>query len=178
MLSSENLARKARIYRSAMRRIILFSLCLCVLSGNGAERFPPAGAQRFEYFRMLMGTKVRVVLYADTEESGRVAASAAFERIGQLDEIMSDYNPESELMQICRKGHERPVSASRDLFVVLGESVRYWRLSHGAFDVTVGPLVALWREARRSRRLPDPGSLKRARALVGSEGVLLDPAAS
>jgi thiamine biosynthesis lipoprotein len=125
-----------------------------------------------------MGTKFRIVLYAETEEQARAAAAAAFERIGRLDESLTDYNPESELMQLCNNGHERQVRVSSELFFVLQESVRYSKLSHGAFDVTVGPLVALWRQARKSKRIPDPESLRRARALVGYENLVLNAEAS
>jgi thiamine biosynthesis lipoprotein len=153
-------------------------LCLCVLVVNAAELYPHPAPQRFEYFRMQMGTKFRIVLYADTEEQARAAAAAAFEQIGRLDENMTDYNPESELMQLCSNGHERPVRVSSDLFFVLQESVRYSKLSRGAFDVTVGPLVALWRQARKSKKIPDPESLRKARALVGYKNLILNAEAS
>src|SRR5438477_11477774 len=59
------------------------------------------GLQRFEYFRIQMGTRVQIVLYADSEDLARRAAAAAFERIQNLDEMLTDYNPESELMRLC-----------------------------------------------------------------------------
>ncbi|PYV29414.1 MAG: hypothetical protein DMG09_30070, partial [Acidobacteria bacterium] len=98
-----------------------------------------------------MGTRVQIILYADSEELARQAATAAFERIQNLDEILTDYNPESELMRLCREASRRPVPVSGDLLSVLDRSLGVSRITDGAFDVTVGPLVALWREARRTK---------------------------
>jgi len=49
--------------------------------------------------------------------------------------------------------------------------------SDGAFDITVGPVVQLWRRARRRHELPDPDRLRAALDLVGYENVRLDPVA-
>jgi len=121
-----------------------------------------------------MGTRVQIVLYADSEDLARRAASAAFERIQNLDEMLTDYNPESELMRLCREASHRSVPVRGDLLSVLDRSLRFSRITDGAFDVSVGPLVALWREARRTKRLPEPRLLAEARARVGYKNILLD----
>lgn len=149
------------------------ALCLLGLA-VGACVAHPTGSQRFEYFRIQMGTRVQIILYADSEELARQAATAAFERIQNLDEILTDYNPESELMRLCREASRRPVPVSGDLLSVLDRSLGVSRITDGAFDVTVGPLVALWREARRTKRLPERRLLAAARARVGYKNVLLD----
>jgi thiamine biosynthesis lipoprotein len=63
---------------------------------------------------------------------------------------------------------------SPDLFHVLRRAQDVARDSGGAFDVTVGPLIALWRKARKTAVLPDPAELKRARRLVGWQKLRLD----
>src|SRR6266516_7204690 len=87
------------------------ALCLLGLA-VGASVAHPTGSQRFEYFRIQMGTRVQIILYADSEELARQAATAAFERIQNLDEILTDYNPESELMRLCSEASRRPVPVS------------------------------------------------------------------
>src|SRR5712691_8648422 len=59
-------------------------------------RSPPLPA-RFEFSEIHMGTRFRIVLYAGDPATASRAAHAAFERIGALDNIMSDYRPSSEL---------------------------------------------------------------------------------
>jgi thiamine biosynthesis lipoprotein len=126
-----------------------------------------------------MGTLFQIIFYAPGESLGdwmaaQWAAGAAFHRIAELDGIMSDYHPTSELMRLCQKAGGEPVRVSRDLFFVLSRAQQVSKLSDGAFDVTVGPVVRLWRRARRNKRLPDPQKLAAALALVGYENVHLD----
>jgi thiamine biosynthesis lipoprotein len=126
-----------------------------------------AREQRFEFTQVVMGVAARVELYAPDEAEARAAAGAAFGRMVELDAVMSDYRLDSELMRLCDRAGGPPVAVSDDLLRVLARAKEVSEASDGAFDVTVGPLVALWREARRSGRLPDAGKLASAREKVG-----------
>lgn len=136
---------------------------------------PSPSLQRFESRKILMGVECRIVLYARDEAMAKRACAAAFDRITQLDAIMSDYRPDSELMQLCAKAHEAPVKVSDDLFVVLKTALEIAEASGGAFDITVGPFVALWRQARKTKQLPTEAELAAAREKVGWQKVQLDP---
>jgi thiamine biosynthesis lipoprotein len=125
-----------------------------------------------------MGTKFRIVLYAASKDSATTAASTAFARIAELDGIMSDYRSTSELMRLCdhfSKTNDKPFRVSNDLFTVLSHAQDLSARSDGAFDVSVGPLVRLWRHARRTQKLPDGQELSEAKARVGFEKIKLDP---
>ncbi len=129
---------------------------------------------RFQYTEVHMGVQTRIVLYADGEAEAERAAASAFRRIAQLEDVMSDYRPSSELMRMCARAGQGPVPVSRDLFQVLLRCRELWERSDGAFDPTVGPIVALWRQARKSGRLPAEPDLEAARRLVGFRNVTLD----
>jgi thiamine biosynthesis lipoprotein len=124
-----------------------------------------------------MGSPFRIVLYTTEESAARSAWRAAFARIGALDAALTDYDPESELMRLCDKAGGPPVPVSADLFDVLEKSLALAGRSEGAFDPTVGPVVRLWRRARRNRQMPEADTLAKARALVGYRQVRLDPKA-
>src|SRR5205807_2426091 len=101
-------------------------------------------------------------------------SQAAFARVASLDASMSDYRQESELMRLCAKAGGPPVRVSDELFFVLRRAEEVSRRSDGAFDVTVGPVVRLWRRARRTQKLPDRDQLAQALARVGYKNVRLD----
>jgi thiamine biosynthesis lipoprotein len=132
---------------------------------------------RFTFTEPHMGTQFKIIVYAADESSAKQAVKAAFARIAELDAIMSDYRPASELMQLCKKAGGAPVHVSDDLFTVLARAQEVSKRSDGAFDATVGPVVRLWRRARRTHKLPDAEDLAKARSLVGYEKMRLDPRA-
>ncbi len=131
--------------------------------------------QRFEFKQPHMGTLFTITLYAPDEVRARNGADAAFAKIAALDRMMTDYDPESELMQLSRKPVGDPVTVSDELFDILQQSQRVAELSDGAFDVTIGPVVRQWRRTRRTGILPAPEALARLRSAVGWQKLKLDP---
>ena len=123
-----------------------------------------------------MGVPFRLVLYARDQGTADGGAEAAFGRIQKLNDIMSDYDPESELSKLSvSAGTGRAVTVSDDLWFVLKRAQDLAERSNGAFDVTVGPCVVLWRQARREHKLPDAKKLAQAMRAVGYNHVRLDP---
>jgi thiamine biosynthesis lipoprotein len=132
--------------------------------------------RRFEFSQIEMAITVRIILYSADEPAATAAAKAAFDRVHELDGILSDYDSGSELRRLCdTAGQHKAVPVSPDLWKVLEHAQHVAGLSGGAFDETVGPVVRLWRRARRQKELPSPEALKKARELVGYRNVLLDP---
>lgn len=143
---------------------------LCLAGADGAEPL-----ERHEFTQVRMGVPVTITVYAPSEEVANTAASAAYARLRDLNLMLSDYDPESELMKLCRdSGPGKPIPVSRELFDVLKKAQAVSERSHGAFDVTVGPLVQLWRKARRTKQLPADDALKAARSKVGYQHLVLD----
>jgi thiamine biosynthesis lipoprotein len=161
------------------RSLAGLAIVLCFLASDLSPLVPQIRAEceklsRFAFTEPHMGTLCRIVLYAADEAKARAASRAAFERVAALDNCMSDYKPESELMLLCAKAGGEPVPVSAELFTVLQKAQAVAEKSDGAFDVTVGPVVRLWRLSRRNHRLPDEEKLAKARSLVGYRNVELD----
>ena len=148
----------------------LASLILFAVGASHAE-----AQQRFEFSELHMGVEVRMVLYTQGEAQARGAARAGFDRIAALEDKMSDYRAKSEIRSLERRTRKW-LRVSEPLFNVLKTSVEVASTTDGAFDPTVGPLVALWREARRLTRMPNPAQLEAARTLVGWRLIGLDSA--
>lgn len=130
---------------------------------------------RFSFTRPLMGTMAKIVVYtADSLEAFR-AAESAFIRMKELNQSLSDYLDESELSQLSNT-HDQWVPISDDLWNVLSAAQQTARLSDGAFDVSIGPLTLLWRQAIDRNLLPDTSVLQQRRALVGYEFVQMNEA--
>jgi thiamine biosynthesis lipoprotein len=123
-----------------------------------------------------MGVPVRLVVYASDETAAVNACRAAYGRIRQIDDAASDYKKTSELNRVVAEAATRPVKVSDDLWTLLVESRRLSELSDGAFDITVGPVVQLWRTARQTKKLPDAAEIEEAKKRVGWRHVDLNEA--
>jgi FAD:protein FMN transferase len=156
-------------------RVHLGPLLLLVLVAAVRAETPLA---RYSFSEIHMGCQWKIVLYAADKAVANRAARAAYDRVEELNRVLSDYDPESELSRLSDSAPSRePVQTSDDLWRVLEFSQQLSAKSDGAFDITVGPLVKLWRRARRTKEMPRADLLAEAREATDYRALKLDPAA-
>lgn len=151
--------------------VILTGVVLAVIS----QYAPPPVLERTE---QVMGTYATItILDRDTARAQR-AMDAAFDEIRRLEALMSLYNASSEVAALNRAGTTW-TALSPDTLSVLTTAEYYARISAGAFDVTCNPLLTLWMETvQTENRLPTPGEVEAAKALVGYEQLIIEEANS
>lgn len=120
-----------------------------------------------------MGMMVDLVAWAPTEREGREACAAAFKKIAALNAILSDYEPESELSRFCRNAGGGPQVVSAELLTVLNTARDLSDFTDGRYDVTAAPVIKLWRQARKTGRLPEQNAIAEALKHVGYEKLSL-----
>lgn len=125
-------------------------------------------------YRVIMGTFTRVIVLAESDKLAAACAEAAFAEQRRVDALMSTYKENSEISRVNREAFEKPVQVSEATFEVVQRAVHFSERSDGAFDVTVGPLVDLWRAAAEANEPPTEVALAEARSKVGYEKLIVD----
>ena len=123
-------------------------------------------AERFEFEEGHLRTLVRIILYAPSPEVAEKAAQEAFDSFRMVNNRMNTYDSDSELSRLHESWGSTRVSD--DLFTVLAAAKHYCTISDGAFDITVAPMVRLWRRSSRQQELPSERLLEQAKELVGN----------
>lgn len=116
--------------------------------------------------RMRMGTLLRIKAYGPGAAD---AVAAAFEEVSRLEKILTNYDPESELMKMNAAAGKGPQAVGKDLVEFLKVCRAWTDATGGAFDPTVGPAVRAWGFMDRKYRLPSDEELKALRARIGPE---------
>ena len=149
-----------------------FSLlaALCLFGMHAAS----AADERFTFIHPSMGTVFQIILYAGDETQAGKAADAAFQRIDQINQLASDYLPESELSRCNRAPSQQPIPLSEDLFHLIFGSLEAARLSDGAFDITATYAIQQWRRAKRKHHLPSAAETAKAIAMTDWKSLVLD----
>ena len=125
--------------------------------------------------KYIMGTVYEIVAYDASPERASAAIDRALEEIARLDRVMSNYNPESDLSRLNRNGHFHPETVSPDLYEAIRDALEYSRLSDGQFDITVAPLVDLWKAALGGDKAPTAEEQEKLRECVGYQKIQLQP---
>ena len=99
------------------------------------------------------------------------AAAIAFAEIKRLDNLLSKFNPRSEISQLNQQGK---LKVSPDTLEVIKVALEFSKQSEGAFDITVAPLVDIWKPAIKTRMMPKEKIINAAKLLVGSENILIE----
>lgn len=118
---------------------------------------------------VVMGTFANIIAVADSQRTANWCINAAFNELSRIDNMMSSYNPDSQISQINNNAFKEPVFLSPELSEVLSASVAYSEKTDGAFDITVGPVIDLWRQAREAEKAPSKEHLESAQSKVGYE---------
>jgi len=124
--------------------------------------------QKFVFEKPAMGSPFTISIFANDSAKAAEVAASAFHCADSLNAIFSDYIDSSELNRLnATSGQNRYVSVSAALFDILKYSLDAAKLSGGSYDISMGPVVKLWRKARKEKVLPNPDSLKIALKKVG-----------
>lgn len=129
--------------------------------------------QPYREIRYVMGTLLDITLYHRDREEARKSLAEAFSVAQRLDDLLSNYKTESEISRLNQRAGAGRIKVSPELYDFLALAMELWRKTGGAFDITVGPLMKLWKEAEEKGTLPSPSSLREALRLVGMRHVVL-----
>lgn len=147
---------------------LLIVLCLALLAicATGCER-------RFKESKFLMSTIVEITAVGG-ERNCRQAVKLAFEEMKRIDRLMNLYDEDSEVSRINRTAGKSAVEVSADTLEVINQSLRFARLTDGALDITVAPLMELWGFRNGTKRVPLDDELAEKLSLVHYRDVLVD----
>jgi FAD:protein FMN transferase len=152
------------------RATTLISLFLIATFVHGSENQVLVYKKKYA-----MGTVFEIAAYDQSSEHASKAIEMAFQEIVRIDDLLSNYKPDSALSNLNRSAHFHAEKVPPDLYRVIGESMRFSRLSDGKFDISVAPLVDLWKSALRGEGTPTRARQEEVRGCVGYEKIELTP---
>jgi len=150
---------------------LLFSLLTCLVLIEKTT----GGQTKYVFEQPEMGSPFTITIYGADSLAVSEAAAAAFRKADTLNALLSDYIDSSELNRLsATSGQGRYVSVSAPLFSILLRAMEAARLSHGSYDISIGPVVKLWRQVRKRKVFPDADTLKAALQKTGYRYIHLD----
>jgi thiamine biosynthesis lipoprotein len=155
----------------------------CALASGHAAPSPKAAQAQQQHHEALklersasaMGTTYTIVAYGENLGQMQAATEQAFDEARRLDQMLSNYMPESELSRVNQEAADHPVAVSQEFFDLLETCFDYSRKSEGSFDITVGPLMKVWGFYKGTGHLPHRAEVRAALDQIGYQNVELDP---
>lgn len=157
--------------KSLMKKVLLLTthyLLLTVLLGCAQEK-------TFKKEKKLMGTTTEITIYGEKNDP---VTDSAFKTMEEIEKVASEYLKDSQLSKINHFAGKKKVKVDARLYEMIEKSVYYSKLSDGAFDITVGPLIDLWRIKEKMQKttpsLPGEKEIKQKLKLVSYREISLN----
>ena len=167
----ETLLQRIRKRAGSSTASLLVVSLLCSASGKlGGASLP----ERYEAAASAMGCTYTVTAYGTRRGHLASAVQAAFEEVERIDRWLSHYKPDSELSRLNRLSPSAPRKLSAEMAALLVRCREYSRLTDGGFDITVGPLMALWGFAEGAGRVPSRQAIRGTLLDVGYRHLVVD----
>ncbi len=163
------------------RRFLRAAVVVAVAAGLGYGLWRHLRADLVERNAVVFGgakinARFKLAVGPGRAEAADQALDRALSAVREVGERMSAHRSQSEIGRLNRLAPGEALALSPSTYTVLLEAMRYHRLSGGAFDVTVGPLLELYTfEGQLVDGLPPQERVNEVRARMGSRLVDLDP---
>ena len=154
--------------------LLLLSACRQDQQTTEEDPIEPPTIIRVQSERPLMGTLFKVITHAKDPKEGYLAVEEALDLAEDFGNRATDYDPNSELNRLTRSEPSVPVAVSKELFDVLLLGKNLAEKTNRIFDPTFGPLTHLWRETRKTRKVPSKEEIAAARSRCGIEHLIFD----
>jgi len=137
------------------------------------EEGGPAGSVVRES-RALMGASFEIAAWAPTgrESATKTLLGDALDAVAALEKQISSWVPESDTSALNRAAGQAPVVVGGDLRELVDLAAAWSERTHGAFDVTVAPLLDLWNQAASRDAPPENKEVMKELEKVGFEKII------
>jgi FAD:protein FMN transferase len=136
---------KAEKYMRYADQVYIRILLIIAVLITGTAVNAASSIQKISRTEKLMDTFFTVTVYSDSPETAETAIRSAFDEIKKIESELSVYKEDSEVARLNRK--RMLTSPSEDLKINISRSLYYSNLSNGAFDITVQPLLDLYKKS-------------------------------
>ena len=145
------------------RRLLAVGMMFFVTASSGFA------AERWDDVRQYFGTSVRATICYPMEEreKARSAMDALWQKFSELHAHMNAFDPSSDV-SLLNASSGRTIKVHDDVYVLLTKSKNYAGMTAGVFDITVGPLMSLWKRAGKMGRMPTATEVREAKMHVGT----------
>jgi len=133
-----------------------------------------AQTRKFSYSEMKMGSAFNLIIVSNDSNKANDLARKSYALVDSLSHIFSNYDSSSELSKINASAGLLPYKMSTAMLDLVQKSQYAYIQSKGAYDISIGPLSSLWRNARKAKLFPEASTVLATKKLVGLNQVKIN----
>lgn len=131
--------------------------------------------EKVDKYATKMDTVMHLTAYGPNASK---AIDAAFNRIDEIEKMASVSISDSDVNKINEAAGKGYVKVHPEIIKIIKTSIEYSKISNGAFDITVSPLIKLWGIGTENERVPTKLEINEKLSLVGYKNISINEADS
>lgn len=157
------------------RKLALYLFLVFFLS-SGCQPQSNLKKEKYREAQAMMGTTASIDVCVDKDNEQKIEAvyKEVWQKLEDIAWRMNVFDERSDVVKLNRSAGEI-IEIPSDTYEILKKSVYFNHLTKGAFDITVYPLIQLWKESARKNQWPDAEELRQVKESVGSNYIEFFP---
>lgn len=139
----------------------------------GAGCFCARPPEEIKRVKLLMGTKVEIVAQGKDRDALERAVSKGFDEVERIEKIFSRFRDDSAISRINQNAGQSPVQVAPEAFMLIEKAVDICVQSSGAFDITILPVLSLWKFGDQNQKPPSAEEVREKLGQVDCKKIIL-----
>lgn len=123
---------------------------------------------------LLMGSRFEITPFANSDSLVEKAIEATIAEIKRIENLISEWIPESEISKVNKNSGIKPVKVSKELFELVRRCLKVSNLTDGAFDISWAAARNTWKFDGSMNTLPSQQTLDSIAALINYKNIILN----
>jgi FAD:protein FMN transferase len=118
----------------------------------------------------LMDTVIEITLITDNKINANKALKEIFDEMNRIDKKFNRYDESSYISKI---NQGKIANIDDETCKIINDSIEISKLTNGAFDITVAPIMDLWGFGKEEFRIPNKAEILKIRNKIGYKKIIL-----
>lgn len=155
-------------FKKPYSAFLLLAFCFLFFTSSACT---PQKDKVYRKSRILMDTLITISAVSDSGNKAETAIDKAFAEIEKIDNLVNFFSDKSEISGINKNAGKKAVKVSPETLEVIEKAIYASEKTNGAFDVTIGPEIALWDFHKKIK--PEDMAIKQRLQLVDYKALTL-----
>lgn len=133
-----------------------------------------SGQKIYKRALSMLGSPFEITVVANDSISGEKALDMAVAEVRRVENLISDWKPDTEISAVNRNAGKQAVKVSNEVFELVSRSLKISELTEGAFDVSYASMDRIWKFDGSMTAMPTPEAIQKSVEKVGYHNIIMD----
>ena len=122
----------------------------------------------------MLGSPLEITVVAKDTIQGNQYIDLAITEVKRIEYLISDWIPSTQISQVNKNAGSKPVKVDKEVFDLVGRSIKVSQITSGAFDISYASMDKIWKFDGSMKAMPTEEAIKKSVSKIGYKNIILD----